>query len=234
MGISAFVFDVNQLTGPPTTVLPSTTLLDYSLATPLYADYINYEIANYNIISTNGTYAFPGHTAADIEAVPGNNNLWTGMSRVGHGFIVPNSRTYLTIGASAGHVSGIGYKARQNGQASGQCPGPCAYDRDDSYNYYWLWDVNDLLAVKNGSMQAYDVRPYAYGVFNAPFQMRVYTGEPRHNPVKGGAYDPISGLLYLTISGGGSTGQYGLRPVIVAYKINDTDLIFTNSFENNL
>lgn len=207
--------------------------MDTSLANPLYADFIGYNNKNYNILETNGTAPFTGHTATDIGAVPGDNNLWTEESWAGYGFIVPGSRTYLTIGESGGHFSGIGYKARQNGQTTGNCPGPCPYDRDDFYNYYWLWDVNDLLAVKNGSMQAYDVRPYAYGEFNAPFQMNLYTGLPRHNPIRGGVYDSVSGLLYLTIHGGQSTGQYGVKPLVVAYKINDTDMVFTNGFENN-
>lgn len=235
-GITAFIFDPATLSGAPAGEIPTTTLLDSSLANPLYADFNTYQNANYNILSTNGTSPFTGHTAADIGAVAGNNNLWTESSRVGYGFIVPNSRTYMTIGSSGGHGSGIGYKATPNGLAPFSCPGPCAYDPDDYYNYYWLWDVNDLIAVKDGTMQPYDVRPYAYGVFDAPFQTDIFNGGvARHNAVIGGVYDPASNLLYLTIKGGESTPRYGVTSLVVAYKLTNVSqqLIFEDGLEAN-
>jgi len=230
-GPTAFIFDPATLTGVPSGVIATTTLMDTSLANPLYADFTDHENAQYNVFSTNGTPDFTGHTAADLDVVVGSNDLWTEKSQVGYGFIIPDSRTYLTIGKSGGHLSAIGYKARQNGQTKGSCPGPCAYDAGDYYNYYWLWDVNDLLAVKNGSMQPYDVRPYDYGVFNAPFQENIFAGTQRHNPIIGGAYDSATGLLYLTIGGGESTSQFGNKPLVVVYKINNSDLIFASGFE---
>ena len=230
-GPTAFVFDPVALTGTSSGVIATTTLMDTSLANPLYADFNSYHRAQYNVLSTNGTPPFTGHTATDLGVIAGENSLWTEMSQAGYGFIVPNTRTYLTIGESGGHQSGIGYKARQNGQTAGNCPGPCAYDAEDYYNHYWLWDVNDLLAVKNGNMQPHDVRPYDYGVFNAPFQENIFNGTTRHNPIIGGAYDAATGLLYLNISGGESTGQFGVKPLVIAYKINEADLIFSNNFE---
>ncbi len=234
-GITAFIFDPATLSGAPAGEIPTTTLLDSSLANPLYADFDTYQNANYNILSTNGTPPFTGHTAADIGAVAGTNGLWTVNSRVSYGFIVPESRTYMTIGSSGGHVSGIGYKATPNGKDY-NCGGPCAYDADDYYNYYWLWDVNDLVAVKNGNMQPYDVRPYAYGVFDAPFQTDIFNGGiARHNAVIGGVYDPASGLLYLTIKGGESTARYGVNPLVVVYKLTNVSqqLIFRDGLELN-
>lgn len=232
MGPTAFVADPAALTGTPSGIIPTKVMMDYSLATPLYADYNYLENPNYNVLSTNGIPHFTGHTAEDLNVVPGDNDIWTEESWVGYGFIIPGTRTYLTIGESGGHFSGIGYKARQNGQTSGNCPGPCPYDPDDYYNYYWLWDVNDLLAVKNGSMLPHDVRPYDYGVFNAPFQMNIYENEPRHNPIRGGVFDTASGLLYLTVHGGDSVGRFGTKPLFIAYKVNDADTIFSNDFES--
>ncbi len=231
-GPTAFIFDPATLTGTPAGEIATTVLMDTSLANPLYADYTGYQRAQYNVLSTNGQPGFSGHTAADLEVVAGSNDLWTEKSNVGFGFIIPNSRTYLTIGESGGNGSGIGYKARPNGApVDYNCPGPCSYDPDDYYNYYWLWDINDLLAVKNGSLQPYEVRPYDYGVFNAPFQENINSGTPRHNPIIGGSYDPAAGLLYLTIGGGESTSRFGFKPLVIAYKINNTDLVFTDGFD---
>ncbi|MEM9545452.1 MAG: hypothetical protein AAGA77_05740 [Bacteroidota bacterium] len=216
MGVSAFSFNPLDLSTTPDAITPASTLLDYDLSTPLYADYESYSNSNYNILELNGS-TFTCHTIVDADATPGINDLWTEVSQASYGFIVPNTRTYLTIGSSGGHQSGIGYKA---GQDNGNCcGGPCAYVADDYYNYYWLWDVNDLMDVKNGVQNAYDVRPYAYGLVDIPFQFDVYSNSLEFHPVVGGAFDSDTGLLYLTIYDGGATGQYGRNPVIAAYKI---------------
>ncbi len=219
MGPTAYIFDPATLSSSPAGVIPTTTLLDFSLSNPLYADFNNYQNANYNILALRGTTG-SGHTFEDADADVGNNDLWTQQSEVGYGFIVPGSRTYMTLGASGGHESGIGYKATQNN--GNLCGGPCPYDAADYYNYYWLWDVNDLLAVKNGTKQPYEVRPYAYGIFDVPFQTDIYSGgTPEHHPVRGGAYDPVSGRLYLTLYDAGSTTRYARIPLVVVYQLSE-------------
>ncbi|CAH8285703.1 putative secreted protein (Por secretion system target) [Mariniflexile fucanivorans] len=221
MGISAFSFNVTDLINASTTNISTTTLLNFDLSNPLYADFNTYYNANYNVLELNGT-TFSGHTSADADIVVGTNNLWTEQSQASYGFIVPNTRTYITIGSSSGHNSGIGYKAKQNN--GNVCGGPCAYDAEDNYNYYWLWDVNDLLAVKNGTSEAYSVRPYAYGEFSVPFQYDAYSSTPEHHEIVGGTYDADSNLLYLSIYDGASTGAYDVIPVIVAYSIDQESL----------
>lgn len=230
IGVSAFVFDPALLAGSPTTTIATTTLLDYDLANPMYADYSSYQNPGYNLIEVNGDTSF-AHTFEDAQAVVGSNDLWTEVSQVSFGFIVPGTATYLTLGSSGGHNSGIGYKPTQNN--GNVCGGPCAYDASDYYNYYWLWDVNDLVAVRNGSMQAYNIRPYAYGVFDAPFQTDfLQGGAAEHHPIIGGTYDPASGLLYLLLYDASSTTLYAQLPLVVAYKINNADLIYANGFES--
>ena len=225
MGVTAFIFDPEDLKGSPSGIIPTTTLLDYDLTNPLYADYSSYADANFNLIEVNGS-THPGHTFEDADAIVGENDLWTEESFVGYGLIVPGTRTYLTIGASGGHKSGMGYKPTQdNGNL---CGGPCPYEASDYYNYYWLWDVNDLLAVKNGLLNPHDVRPYAYGVFEAPFQFDLYNNSPEFHPIVGGTYDPNSGLIYLTIYDGASTGAFDRIPVIAAYKLKSSSLEIQN------
>ncbi|MDF1695895.1 MAG: right-handed parallel beta-helix repeat-containing protein, partial [Saprospiraceae bacterium] len=217
MGISAFSFDPANWDATPDAITPTTPLLDFDLSDPLYADYDTFSNANYNIFDLDGS-TFTCHTIEDADATIGTNDLWTEVSQASVGFIVPNTRTYLTIGSSGGHQSGIGYKAEQNN--GNCCGGPCAYDSDDYYNYYWLWDAQDLLEVKNGTMNAYDVRPYASGIFDAPFQVDEYTGNDEFHPIVGGDFDPETGLLYLTIYDGAPiSSPYAKNPVIAAYKI---------------
>lgn len=220
-GVTAFAVNPADFSGSTANMISTTPFMDYDLIDPVHADYSAYYNANYNIESADSPH-FSGHTKADIGAVAGSNALWTELSAAAYGFIVPGTRTYFTIGSSGGHNSGIGYKAKQNN--GNVCGGPCAYDANDYYNYYWLWDVNDMIAVKNGTMAANDVRPYAKGEFSVPFQTDVFTNTSEFHPIVGGTYNQEDGLLYLTIYDGAAKGKYSKNPVIVAYSIGDVFL----------
>ncbi len=220
IGISAFAFNASDMTNAAPGTVATTTLLDFDLSNPLYADYANYENSNYNLVEINGDNSFTGHTFADANATVGTNDLWTEISQASYGFIIPGTSTYMAIGASGGHGMGIGYKPTQSD--GNVCGGPCPYDADDRYNYYWLWDVNDLLAVKNGTLNPHDVRPYDYGVFDVPFQTDIYTQTPEFHEILGGTYDADNEILYLAIDDGASTGQYEHVPVIAAYSIGSS------------
>ena len=218
IGTSAFAFNPTDFAEE--TTVPTVQMADFSLAEPLHADYADYENPYYNLIEVNGDTS-GGHTFEDADAVVGENAIWTANSEASYGFIVPGTRTYLTIGASGGHNSGIGYKATQND--GNLCGGPCPYDADDRYNYYWLWDMNDLTAAMNGTIDFADIRPYEYGVFDAPFQTDAYSGGlPEFHPIRGGAYDPLTGKLYLTIFDGGASGSpYRRNPAVAVYTLNN-------------
>ncbi len=187
VGPSAFSFYPTHLTNSPVTdPVPTTTLLDYSLAHPLHSD-----------LSNNTR----------------TNSLWTHLSRVVYGLIVPGTRTYLCLGHSAGHQSGVCYKCTQND--GHLCGGYCANDSKDYYLYYWLYDVNDMVAVKNKEIDAHQPRPYGYGQFSTPFAT---------NEFGGGSYDPGSNTLYLTVQKADRLqGTYSNPPVVVTF-----------SFKNNV
>lgn len=182
VGPSAFAFLMSDLTGGgqvPSPV-PTRKLLDFSLDHPLHTDLSN----------TSGT-----------------NDIWTHLSRAVYGFIVPGTRTYLTIGNSGGHASGVCYKCTQNNGYT--CGGYCANDAEDYAHYYWLWDVNDLVAVKNGTKSSFNIRPYEYGEFPTPFATDSFGG---------GTFDPASGTLYLTVQGADTAqGPYSNPPVVVTF-----------------
>lgn len=144
----------------------------------------------------------------DIYNVSLQNELWTELSMAVYGFIVPGTSTYLTIGNSGGQYGGIGYKL------SG-CGGYCAQDSQDYYNYIWLWDVNDLVKVKSGLLQPYEIRPYAYGKLETPFQ------NGQHGLIMGADYDDRTKLLYLLLRGAdGLQSKYDSAPVVLAYDLS--------------
>ena len=182
VGPSAFAFDAAAFAGPPGGV-PTTRLLDFDLAHPLHAD---------------------------LDA-DGDNALWTHLSQATVGVIVPGSRTYLTLGHSGGHRSGVCYKCTQSDGTL--CGGYCARDADDVAAYAWAWDLLDLVAVREGRLAPHDVRPYAYGPLDLPL-----LGPERR--IGGGAFDADRGLLYLTALGADdSQGPYAYAPLVLALRV---------------
>lgn len=189
VGPSAFSFNIQDALNA-TDDIATTQLMDFSLDNPLHEDLDNAE---------------------------GENDIWTHLSNAKYGFIVPGTRTYLTLGSSGGHESGVCYKCTQdNGNI---CGGYCPPIAADTYQYYWLWDINDLVAVKDGAKRAFGIRPYDYGKFRTPFQ------NGGTNGIGGGSFDAATGTLYLTVQFG-DTGQgvYARPPVVVIYHVNGAEL----------
>ena len=136
------------------------------------------------------------------------NHLWTELSSAETGFISPDLKSYIVIGKSGGHYSGIGYKITQdNGNV---CGGPCAYEHSDYYNYYWIYDVNDIIAVHNGDVLPHQITPSSYG--------ELPTFGARHTVI-GADYNPVSERLYLTLASiDTSQSDYEKNPIIVGYQ----------------
>jgi len=181
VGPSAFAFNAEDLNKKST--VETTTLLDFDLDNPL-----------------NG----------DLSNESGKNDIWTHMSRAVHGFIPPGSRTYITLGHSGGHNSSLCYKCIPDGGKE-NCYGYCATDPSDYHLMYWLWDVKDLIDVRDGEKDSYSIRPYDYGVFEAPFAGSKFGG---------GSYNPVSNRLYLTLqSADHDQGAYSNPPIVLVYSV---------------
>ncbi|SOE20075.1 Por secretion system C-terminal sorting domain-containing protein [Spirosomataceae bacterium TFI 002] len=185
VGPSAFVLNKSDFLNPISGNIPATPVLDFSLSNPLNSDLYNNTL---------------------------NNDIWTHLSQAIYGFIVPNTDTYMTIGHSGGHESGICYKCTPSGESS-PCGGYCTYVSGDYDYYYWLWDVKDLVKVKNGQLLSHEVVPYNYGVLTLPISNY-------YMKIGGGTYDSQSGTLYLSVQRIDSfQGTYSNPPVILAYHI---------------
>lgn len=206
IGPSAFVVDLDDISPSTDTddLISTTSLMDFNLRNKLHPD----------IYNNNKTIKRNNKNQDAVPVVVGDNDLWTVVSWAVYGFIIPNTRTYAVFGSSGGHNSGLGYKINQdNGH---RCPGPCAVKHDDYYNYYWLFNVDDFVAVKNGDKPPHEIRPYEYGVFPAPFQKDPDIAAKAFTPIRpirGGDYDQESNTLYLVL--GGSLQE---RQIIIAYK----------------
>ncbi len=158
-------------------------------------------------------FSLENRLADDLSNESGANDLWTHLSATEFGFIVPGTRTYVTLGNSGGHDSGVGYKITQDD--GNTCGGYCAFEADDNANYYWLWDLDDLVSVRNATMAPHAVRPYASGPWTVPFD----TNDRGFNTIGGGTFDEDSGTLYLSIQrANDEVGTYANPPIVVAYQ----------------
>jgi len=161
-----------------------------------------------NMLHNKANYSMPKDIKKALTNKDLKNNLWTNISGASVGFVVPGTRTYVTIGKSGGHKSGVGYKIRQdNGQL---CGGPCPNNHEDIYSYYWLWDMTDLLKVNYDLLAPHDVRPYSFGEFDIPIDIDAR--------VSGGSYDHSSKRLYLSFKSGDTIPKYARPPIILTFK----------------
>lgn len=69
----------------------------------------------------------------------------------------------------------------------------------------WAYDATDLIAVKDGERQAWDVRPYAVWRLNE-------MDSSGSAGIRGAAFDPAGGRLFVT-------EEYGENPVVHVYRI---------------
>ncbi len=88
------------------------------------------------------------------------------------------------------------------------CGGPCPYTAGDSYNYYWLFDVDEILAATD----VYDPRPYDYGKWSVP-----YDDGGRHKVI-GATFDPAKRVLYVALGNAAQVGDYDRPPLILTFQ----------------
>ncbi len=168
----------------------------------------NYDAACPSFVNDNSLW--------DASCVVGNH-LWTELSMVFYGAIIPGTNTYLTIGRSGGHRKGAAYKnSPVNGP--GTCSGECPYDWSDWDNYIWLFDVADMIKFKNGLTQEYDAQPYAYGPIKLPFND--INGDGFISRIGGADYDPQTNRLYIAYGVADSKQGFEAAPLILVYEIN--------------
>jgi hypothetical protein len=135
VGPSAFALNLtNGLNSSVSKSIDTKELQGFSLSRPLNDDYFNDKPSN---------------------------TLWNHMSQARYGFIVPGTSTYLTLGISGGHKTGVGYKNLL--EDGSRCFGYCPIASSDMHNYYWLWDMNDWLRVKAGDLEPEDITPELIG-----------------------------------------------------------------------
>ncbi|MHA7881228.1 MAG: hypothetical protein ACX931_15660 [Saccharospirillum sp.] len=191
MGPSAYSLESNDLLSAVNGAeIKTNELLSYSTANQLHPDHYNNNLTN---------------------------DIWTEVSNAYTGFIVPGTNTYAVFGNSGGHYSGIGYKITQDDGHN--CGGACPYKVSDQYNYYWLYDLNDFIKVKNGSLNPYEVRPFSYGRLTLPFESLRDANKP--SLISGAYYDFENQFIYFLLARADALqNQFESLPLLLKYEIN--------------
>jgi hypothetical protein len=184
-GPSLTVFDPDDI--GVRSPLPGTTLLFYPLG---------------NATTRDGTFKNDIFVQSDVVA----------------GVAFPRgTRTVLFIGrhGTGSYCYGPGTNDQSlAGRPSGNGADPWCYDPASSskgthafpyVHQIWAYDANDLVAVKNGQRQTWDVRPYAVWRLT---EMNSLGGAG----IRGAAFDPASGRIFIT-------EDYGESPAVHVYRV---------------
>ena len=245
-GPSAFVVDPSQMTknnlDQGQTHIDAVKLIDYSVSkiegylgyggTGQYIGALNPDF--FNIKGTNKLWTEKSKAVYGF-IVPGTSTYMVVGSSGGHNSRICYKNTYKhTLEAFNNGTLAVmdnGCKTVRTGPeysmlspeeqaVTQECGGYCIVDPSDRHNYYWLYDVQDMLKVKQGKMKPGEVKPYKVGIFNVPFQKSV-NGEPQFHPITSASYDRLHDRLYLTLFKAGPGSYDNNRPpVMVVYQID--------------
>ena len=210
-GPSLFAFDLADVAAARDgTAIATRAWLDYSLEHSIWGD--------------------------DMANVSGGNKTWTLKTESGVGIIVPGTRTYALLGSAGGFNRNPANPWHGTPEPAFQPPvaGTIVYKRADSLGYdnggvavwdaqdrhymYAFYDLEEVLAAAH----PYSSKPYANGVFPAPFgRYGAYTIPGQWtDAIAGGAYDPAGNRLYLTLPAADNESDplYPGNPVIAVYE----------------
>lgn len=160
-----------------------------------------------------GDVAMGGFTQAQYSsgAVGTAPEIWNHISHSGGAFFVPGTRTLMVTGHNWTGQTEILYHgtALQGHLYAGYGP----YDATDCDNWYWLYDVDDLIAVSQGLVAASSIAPYEHGAFyNSPFDNAFFEGDSIPTSlITGGMWDPTANIFYLN-SRRGAAGRFAGSP----------------------
>jgi hypothetical protein len=154
-----------------------------------------------------------------IGGYDSNGQLFNGATSVA-GVVFPSgTRSVLFIGRQSSNFcygEGTGDSRLDRQPVPGENGVIYCYDPTSPYKgthgypykpFVWAYDANDLVAVRNGTKQPWEITPYAAWTFDMPF-------ESSARQIGGVAYDAASRRLYLS-----GTFEDGEAPLIHVFEI---------------
>ena len=165
--------------------------------TPHDPEFTKYNVDPAQAISQPSSDGFTTDQELDTYFAWSDTHPFTAVARAFSGFIIPNTRTYAVVGRNGGLDRGCSYKP--HGKS-----GPATNTLDDYYNYYWFYDLKDILEADEVS----NVLPYDHGKLS--FLEKYRTVDGKKMIINNAHFDTLSGKLFVHMPGmGGSWAQQG-------------------------
>jgi hypothetical protein len=147
----------------------------------------------------------------------GQSEYFSGPTQV-HGVVFPDqTRSVLYFGRQGTGPYCYGFGVNQNPpppplpSGDQHCYDPAIADKGNHtypYRYQvWAYDANDLIAVKNGTKQHWEPRPYAIWTLNLPFGIS-------NAEINGAAWDPATRRIFVTQANADSA-----KPVVYVFSL---------------
>jgi PKD repeat protein len=151
---------------------------------------------------------YPSDTPLGAYTGPANP-LQSGTASVNGAVFVPGSSSVLFFGKTGTNYEGYGEPASYGDGLDGG-KGPHSLNGEYSFQV-WAYDAHDFVAVKNGTMQPWQVQPYDVWNFKLPI--------PGYE-VGGVAFDPSSGRIYVTETNVDGQAPGSWLPLIQVFQVN--------------
>jgi len=154
----------------------------------------------------------------DVDHKPGVA-IFKGATLVTGVVAPPGTRSVLFFGRH-----GLGADCYGDGAPCGDPTDP--YKGYHAYPYVyqvWAYDINDLVAVKNGTKAPWEPRPYAMWTLDLPFSAAGHK-------IQGAGFDPATSRIYLTAESDSDSS----RPVVHVFKVTGGSAVPTPTSPSNL
>jgi len=150
-----------------------------------------------------------GTTAAD------QSPYWNGSTQLSGAFFPPGTRSVCFVGRHGTGTVCYGTGTQNGGSCVDPFLGGQTYHAYPYVHRLWAFDALDLQAVKDGSLDPWEVMPYAY--WDLP---GIGTENEALVPYGGLAYDPASRRVYIA-RGTGDAENFGSTPLISVWEHAD-------------
>jgi PKD repeat protein len=138
--------------------------------------------------------------------------LQSGVTTVNGAVFVPGTSSVLFIGRSGANFSGYGFASDYGDTHDGALDGKGPHNLNGDYVLQvWAYNANDFVAVKQGSLQPWQVQPYDVWNFTLPI--------PAYQ-VGGVAFDPNTGRIYVALPNLDQQAYGSSLPLIAVFQVN--------------
>jgi hypothetical protein len=143
------------------------------------------------------------------------NPLQSGTTQVNGVVFVPGSSSVLFFGTTGTNYEGYG-EPGDYGDTNHTSKGPHSLNGQYAFQV-WAYNANDLVAVKQGTKQPWQVMPYDVWNFSLP-------NASAGAQIGGVAFDPSTDRIYVSVLDADNVAAYSDLPLIEVFQVNTSAL----------